>query len=106
MRKRTHSVLTMAAFALLLLGWRNAALAQATIVAATVNANGGDQGVVVQISAATTQDLTLLSVTLTFDSSLCGMLQNQLIQKSGRTIADPQEGGVGCPGTGRVTVAI
>ena len=104
MRARTHSVLTMGAFTLLLLSWRNAALAQATIGASMVTANGGDQGVVVQISATTSQDLTLLSVTLTFDSSLCGMLENQLIQKAGRTVANPQEGGVGCPSTGRVSV--
>lgn len=85
---------------------RHAASAANTISAGTVTVQPGDTGVVVPISASTDQQLTLLSVALTFDAALCRSIQNQKLVRVGRTLGTPQEDGIRCPGQPKVAVVL
>jgi hypothetical protein len=78
--------------------------AQQTISLGNVTAQPGQAEVVVPLSATTTENLTGLDVDITFDQSLCDLLENQQVRGAGRATVDPQEGGIRCPGEGRVSV--
>lgn len=83
-----------------------AASAQNSIHVGSVVANPGEGAVVVPIEATTTVPLTLLSLDLTFDRSLCSQIRNQVVPSAGRTSAEVQEGGVKCPDEGRIRVVL
>lgn len=73
---------------------------------ATVSAAPGQAGVTVNVFASTAVPATLLSVDITFSQTLCGRIQNQTILKAGRTLANPQEGGIRCPGEGKISIVL
>ncbi len=73
---------------------------------ATVSATPGQTGVTVNVFASTAVPATLLSLDITFNQALCERVQNQTILKAGRTLAVPQEGGIRCPGEGKVSIVL
>lgn len=81
-----------------------AGVPEQTITVGSVTAQPGQMDVVVPLSATTTDPLTGLSVEITFDAALCGLLQNQEIRAAGRTDGEPQEGGIRCPDEPRVQI--
>ncbi len=85
---------------------RHAASAENTMSAGAVTVQPGDTGVVVPISATTDQQLTLLSVTLSFDAALCQSIQNQTLVRVGRTVGTPQEDGIRCPSQPKVAIVL
>jgi hypothetical protein len=83
-----------------------AALATNTVRVNTVSAAPGQTAVMVTLYASLKPPATLLSVDITFDSALCARLENQTIQKAGRTLVETLEGGIRCPDTGKVSIVL
>jgi hypothetical protein len=71
-----------------------------------VQTKPGDHSVVVPIVAATDQPITLLKLNVTFDPGLCRMIRKQSIRGAGRVRVKPQEGGIGCPDKGTISVVL
>lgn len=88
------------------IAWVNveSAVAQNAIAAGTVSATIGQKSVVVPIVATTTTNLTGLTFDVTFDSQLCGMIDNEVLRAAGRSAVSVQEGGVLCPGQGSIRI--
>jgi hypothetical protein len=81
--------------------WATAAAAS-SIEAGTVIIEPGDTSVVVPIEATTDDPMTLLSVDVSFDRSLCEQVDGIEVIAAGRTRGEFQEGGSRCPQEGRV----
>ena len=101
--RRAALVLGMGVVAGALLAGREVG-AQQTISLGNVTAQPGQIDVVVPLAATTTDNLTGLDVNITFDQSLCDLLENQEVRAAGRSTVEPQEGGIRCPNEGRVQV--
>lgn len=97
---------TLVAFVALLVSLAaGVAVAQDSIRVNTIAAGAGDR-VVMPIDADTSQDLTLLSLDIVFDVSLCEHIENSLIETAGRTRGAVQEGGLKCPEEGRLRIVL
>ena len=81
------------------------AAGQNSIAVEPLTASPGDD-VVARISATTDKDITLLSVDLTFSTTLCACIENQVLRKAGRTTQDPLEDGISCPTQGAVKLRL
>ncbi len=93
-----ESLTSLRATAAILLSLSTAAWAANSISVGTATANVGD-AVTIPVLIDTDQPLTLLSVDITTDPALCGMIESEVIVKGRAANTPPQEGGEMCPTT-------
>jgi hypothetical protein len=96
------SLTSLRTTAAMLLSLSTAAWAANSISVGTATANVGD-AVTIPVLIDTNQPLTLLSVDITTDPALCGMIESEAIVKGGAANKAPEEGGEMCP-TARVVL--
>jgi hypothetical protein len=83
-----------------------AARGQDTISIGRVAVTPGDGSVVVPVAARTSSVLTGLNVQIGFAPALCASIDAIEVRRAGRTLIEPEEGGVRCPQEGRVSLVL
>lgn len=91
MRKQVRGVVAIVAALFSVFTGAGVAGAQIAMTAQVVTAHAGDTSAAVTFSATTALAMNVLKFTVSFDPSLCGMINNQKLLKLGRSHFSPQQ---------------